>query len=545
MEQTKWWKHSVVYQIYPRSFQDSNGDGIGDIKGIISRLDYLQELGIDVIWLSPVYKSPQDDNGYDISDYYDIHYEFGTLADMEALIDEAGKRGIRIVMDMVVNHSSDEHPWFLEARRDKNSKYHDYYIWRDGEPGQLPNETKASFGGSAWEWDEEAGAYYFHLFSRRQPDLNWENEAMRQDVYRMMNWWLEKGLGGFRLDVIDNIGKVPDEMIRENGPRLHEYIKEMSREAFQKYDIVTVGETWGANVDNAKLYSNPDGSELSMIFQFEHICASHSEEYGKWKQGEKDFVTLKKIFSRWQKALHGCGWNSLFWDNHDLPRAVSAFGDDGKYRVESAKALATFLHGMQGTPYVYEGEELGMTNIHMTDLSEVKDIEARNIYTELKDKGWSHEEIMRSINRTGRDNARTPMQWDDTEHAGFTSGTPWIAVNPNYKTINAKVELADKHSVFHYYKKLIALRKSEAWGELLAEGDYEPFLEDDPDIFLYMRSHGGKKLLVIGNFHGEEKTVALPAKIAKVVLSNYPEPHMWDGWIVLRPYEAMMAEAAG
>ena len=544
MEQTKWWKHSVVYQIYPRSFQDSNGDGIGDIQGIISRLDYLWELGIDVIWLSPVYKSPQDDNGYDISDYYDIHYEFGTLADMEALIDEAGKRGIRIVMDMVLNHSSDEHPWFVEARKDKNSKYHEYYIWRDGEPGQLPNETKASFGGSAWEWDEEAGAYYFHLFSRRQPDLNWENEAMRRDVYRMMNWWLEKGLGGFRLDVIDNIGKVPDEMIRENGPRLHDYIREMSREVFQHYDIVTVGETWGANTDNAKLYSNPDGSELSMIFQFEHICASHSGEYGKWKQGEKDFVALKKIFTRWQKALHGCGWNSLFWDNHDLPRAVSAFGDDGKYRVESAKALATFLHGMQGTPYVYEGEELGMTNIHMTELSEVRDIEARNIYAELQEKGWSHEEIMKAINMTGRDNARTPMQWDDSEHAGFTSGTPWIAVNPNYKTINAKLELVDKNSVFHYYKKLIALRKSEEWGELLAEGDYEPFLEEDPDLFMYLRSYGNKKLLVMGNFHGEERTVALPIKIADIVLSNYPEPHRWDGWIVLRPYEAMMAEVS-
>ena len=542
MKQTKWWKHSVVYQIYPRSFQDSNGDGIGDIPGIISRLDYLRELGIDVIWLSPVYESPQDDNGYDISDYYGIYHEFGSMADMEELIAQAEKRGIRIVMDMVVNHSSDEHAWFLEARKDKNSRYRDYYIWREGEKGQLPNETKASFGGPAWEWDEEAVAYYFHLFSKKQPDLNWENEAMRRDIYRMMRWWLDKGLGVFRLDVIDNIGKVPDAMIRENGPKLHDYIREMSREAFQKYDIVTVGETWGANVDNAKLYSNPDGSELSMIFQFEHICASHSEEYGKWKQEKKDFVRLKKIFTDWQKALHGCGWNSLFWDNHDLPRAVSAFGNDGIYRVESAKALATFLHGMQGTPYIYEGEELGMTNIRLEDLAQVRDIEARNIYEELKEKGWNHQEIMEAINMTGRDNARTPMQWDDTENAGFTAGTPWIGVNPNYREINAAAEMADENSVFHYYKKLIALRKSAEWGDVLAEGTYEPYLEEDGDIFFYVRSLEGKRLLVLGNFSDRERTVELPFGIRKTVLTNYPEIRMEGNTVVIRPYEAVMAE---
>ncbi len=544
MKQTKWWKHSVVYQIYPRSFQDSNGDGIGDIPGIISRLDYLQELGIDVIWLSPVYESPQDDNGYDISDYYGIYHEFGSMADMEELIAQADRRGIKIVMDMVVNHSSDEHAWFLEARKDKNSQYRDYYIWREGEKDRLPNETKSSFGGPAWEWDEAAGAWYFHLFSKKQPDLNWENEAMRQDIYKMMRWWLDKGLGGFRLDVIDNIGKVPDAMIRENGPKLHDYIKEMSREAFQKYDIVTVGETWGANVDNAKQYSNPDGSELSMIFQFEHICASHSEEYGKWKQEKKDFVRLKKIFTRWQKALHGCGWNSLFWDNHDLPRAVSAFGDDGAYRVESAKALATFLHGMQGTPYIYEGEELGMTNVRLEELSQVRDIEARNIYEELKEKGWSHQEIMEAINMTGRDNARTPMQWDDTENAGFTTGTPWIDVNPNYHEINAAAAMADENSVFHYYKKLIALRKSAEWGDVLAEGTYEPYLEEDGDLFLYVRSLEGKRLLILGNFSGKERTVELPFAIRNTVLANYPELRMEGDTVVVRPYEAIMAELA-
>ncbi|MCI9429947.1 MAG: alpha-glucosidase [Lachnospiraceae bacterium] len=542
MKQTKWWKNAVVYQIYPRSFQDSDGDGIGDIPGIISRLDYLKELGIDVIWLSPVYQSPQDDNGYDISDYYAIHPEYGTMEDMDRLIREAEKRGIKIVMDLVVNHSSDEHTWFTEAKKDRSSKYHDYYIWRQGEKGKVPNDLQSSFSGSAWEWNEETEEYYLHLFSRKQPDLNWENPGMRQDIYRMMNWWLEKGLGGFRLDVVDLLGKVPDEKIRENGPRLHEYIREMSRETFQKYDIVTVGETWGANVDNAKLYSNPDGSELSMIFQFEHIVASHSKEYGKWKEAEKDFVTIKKIFTNWQKELHGTGWNSLFWDNHDLPRAVSAFGNDGAYREESAKMLATFLHGFQGTPYIYEGEELGMTNVHMEDLSQVRDIEARNKYKELKKEGWSHEEIMASINHIGRDNARTPMQWDDTENAGFTTGTPWIGVNPNYGEINARAELADETSVFHYYKNLISLRKSQEWGEVLTEGDYTPWLEEDEDIFLYIRSLHGKKLLVLGNFHDKERKIALPVKIKTVLLKNYAEIQLQGDEISLRPYEALMAE---
>ena len=542
MKQTKWWKNAVVYQIYPRSFQDSDGDGIGDIPGIISRLGYLKELGIDVIWLSPVYQSPQDDNGYDISDYYAIHPEYGTMEDMDRLIREAEKRGIKIVMDLVVNHSSDEHTWFTEAKKDRSSKYHDYYIWRQGEKGKVPNDLQSSFSGSAWEWNEETEEYYLHLFSRKQPDLNWENPGMRQDIYRMMNWWLEKGLGGFRLDVVDLLGKVPDEKIRENGPRLHEYIREMSRETFQKYDIVTVGETWGANVDNAKLYSNPDGSELSMIFQFEHIVASHSKEYGKWKEAEKDFVTIKKIFTNWQKELHGTGWNSLFWDNHDLPRAVSAFGNDGAYREESAKMLATFLHGFQGTPYIYEGEELGMTNVHMEDLSQVRDIEARNKYKELKKEGWSHEEIMASINHIGRDNARTPMQWDDTENAGFTTGTPWIGVNPNYGEINARAELADETSVFHYYKNLISLRKSQEWGEVLTEGDYTPWLEEDEDIFLYIRSLHGKKLLVLDNFHDKERKIALPVKIKTVLLKNYAEIQLQGDEISLRPYEALMAE---
>lgn len=542
MEQTKWWKNAVVYQIYPRSFQDSNGDGIGDIPGIISRLDYLHELGVNVIWLSPVYESPQDDNGYDISNYYSIFHEFGTMEDMDELIREAGKKGIKIVMDLVANHSSDEHPWFVEARKSRDNAYRDYYIWRDGEEGQPPNELRSTFSGSAWEWDAETNAYYLHLYSKKQPDLNWENLDMRRDMYKMINWWLEKGIGGFRLDVIDTIGKVPDKMITNNGPKLHEYIQEMSRETFQKYDVMTVGETWGATVDNAKQYSNPDGSEFSMVFHFQHICSSWTTEYGKWRQEKKDFVKIKKIFSMWQKELRGKGWNSLFWDNHDLPRAVSNFGNDGLYRVESAKALATFLHGLQGTPYIYQGEELGMTNFPMKELSEVRDIESLNIYQDLKKAGWSHEQIMASISATGRDNARTPMQWDDTENAGFTTGTPWIGVNPNYRAINVKAALSDKNSIFHYYQKLIALRKSQEWRDVFIEGTYSPFLEDDSDIFAYTREWNRKRLLVFGNFHNAERVVDAPDRIIQVLLANYHSPQINGVQVTLRPYEAFIAE---
>lgn len=542
MAQTQWWKNAVVYQVYPRSFQDSNGDGLGDIPGIIRRLDYLQTLGIDVIWLSPVYESPQDDNGYDISDYRGIFREFGTMEDMETLIREAKARGIKIVMDLVANHTSDEHPWFLESRSSRDSRYRDYYIWRDGNLDTPPNDLKSCFGGSAWEWDDEAGSWYLHLFSRKQPDLNWENPQMRRDMYDMINWWLDKGIGGFRLDVIDTIGKEPDRLITGNGPKLHDYIREMSAATFQNHDVMTVGETWSATVDNAKLYSNPDGSELSMIFQFQHIQVGWSAEFGKWKQEKKDFVKIKKIFSTWQRELRGKGWNSLFWDNHDLPRAVSSFGEDGQYRVESAKALATFLHGLQGTPYIYQGEELGMTNIAFREASEVQDIESRNFYQEMGNAGWSHEERMAAINLTGRDNARTPMQWDDSPNAGFTTGTPWIRVNPNYLRINAAGELADENSVFHYYRKLIALRKSPEWGPVLVEGDYTPFLEEDPDIFAYIRAHLGKRLLVLGNFHPIVRTVLVPEVVRNVLLSNYPEPQIQNRTVTLRPCEAFLAE---
>ena len=433
-----WWKSAVVYQIYPKSFQDSNGDGIGDIRGIISRLDYLADLGIDAVWISPVYCSPQDDNGYDISDYQDIDPMFGTLADMEELIAEAKKRNIRIIMDLVLNHTSDEHRWFLEAKKGRENPYHDYYVWKDGEEGRLPNDMKAAFGGPAWEWVPELKQYYFHQFSVKQPDLNWENPKVRREIYDMILWWMEKGVGGFRLDVIDQIAKEPDRGITGNGPRLHEFLREMSRETFQKGDLITVGEAWGANTDNAKLYSNPDGSEFSMVFQFEHMVMDQQPGKEKWDLAPLPFVKMKQCMAKWQNELYGTGWNSLFMDNHDLPRIVSRWGDDRKYRKESAKMLATILHGMQGTPYIYQGEELGMTNVKFENITHYRDIETLNLYRERLEKGYSREEVMRSIYAKSRDNARTPMQWNAEESAGFTVGTPWIEVNPNYVEINAE-----------------------------------------------------------------------------------------------------------
>ena len=424
----QWWHSSVVYQIYPRSFKDSNGDGIGDINGIREKLDYLKELGIDVIWLSPVYKSPNDDNGYDISDYCDIMDEFGTMEDMDNLLKEANERGIKILMDLVVNHTSDEHKWFIEAKKSKDNEYRDYYIWRDSVDGNEPNDLGSTFSGSAWQYDETTGQYYLHLFSKKQPDLNWENGKVRNEVYKMMNFWVDKGIGGFRMDVIDLIGKVPDEMITGNGPKLHEYLQEMNKAALEGKDLLTVGETWGATPDVAKLYSNPERKELSMVFQFEHIGLDQIEGKEKWDVKSLELLDLKKVLSKWQTELEGQGWNSLFWNNHDLPRIVSRWGNDKEYRIESAKMLATLLHGMKGTPYIYQGEELGMTNVRFDDINDYNDIESLNMYKDRLSKGYSHNEIMESIYAKGRDNARTPMQWDDSENAGFTTGTPWLAV---------------------------------------------------------------------------------------------------------------------
>ena len=530
-----WWKNAVIYQIYPRSFQDSNGDGVGDLRGIIQRMGYLGELGIDAIWLSPVFKSPQVDNGYDISDYQDIDATFGCVDDMEELIAEAKKYDIRIIMDLVLNHTSNKHRWFEEAKKSKDNPYHDYYVWRDGEEGTPPNDMKAVFGGSAWEWVPEIKQYYFHQFTPEQPDLNWDNPQVRRELYDMILWWMDKGVGGFRLDVIDQIAKEPDKRITINGPKLHEYIRELSKETFQKGDMITVGEAWGADTELAKLYSNPDGCEFSMVFQFEHIGLDQQEGKEKWDLAPLPFLKLKEIMARWQKELYNCGWNSLFWNNHDLPRIVSRWGNDSEYRVESAKMLARLLHGMQGAPYIYQGEERGMTNVRY-EIGDYRDVEIHNVYKERMEAGYTEKEVMHSIHVKGRDNARTPMQWDDTENAGFTDGTPWIKVNDNYKEINAKKQINDPDSIFSCYKKLIQLRKKYS---VLVDGNFTLLLEKDENIFAYQRENSEQTLVVICNFYG--KTIQMPleekCKDMKLLLGNYEET---DDMSVLRPYEARM-----
>ena len=535
----QWWHSSVVYQIYPRSFNDSNGDGIGDINGIREKLDYLKELGIDVIWLSPVYKSPNDDNGYDISDYCDIMDEFGTMEDMDNLLKEANEKGIKILMDLVVNHTSDEHKWFIEAKKSKNNEYRDYYIWRDPVDGHEPNDLGSTFSGSAWQYDETTGQYYLHLFSKKQPDLNWENEKVRNEVYKMMNFWVDKGIGGFRMDVIDLIGKFPDEMVTGNGPKLHDYLQEMNKAALEGNDLLTVGETWGATPEVAKLYSNPERKELSMVFQFEHIGLDQIEGKEKWDLKKLELLDLKKVLSKWQTELEGQGWNSLFWNNHDLPRIVSRWGNDKEYRVESAKMLATLLHGMKGTPYIYQGEELGMTNVRFEDINEYNDIESLNMYKDRLSKGYTHDEIMESIYAKGRDNARTPMQWDSTENAGFTTGKPWLAVNRNYDYINAKQCLEDENSIFHHYRKLIDIRKNN---DTIIYGDYNLLCPEDKNIFAYTRELNGDKLLVVCNFYDDEVTFSFEDDFnhVDILLSNYKDSSKLIEKLSLRPYEAIM-----
>lgn len=488
-----WWQKTVVYQIYPRSFMDANGDGVGDLQGIISKLDYLEKLGIGAIWLSPVYQSPMDDNGYDISDYQAIADVFGTMSDMDELLLEAKKRNIQIVMDLVVNHTSDEHKWFVEARKSKDNGYRDYYIWADE-----PNGLQSTFSGSAWEFDEESGQYFLHLFSKRQPDLNWENPQVHQEVYDMMNFWIDKGIGGFRMDVIDLIGKEIDQEITGNGPKLHEYLHEMNQATFGQKNLLTVGETWGATPEIAELYSDPKRQELSMVFQFEHITNAYLDEGEKWDKKEFSVSKLKEILAKWQ-ALEK-GWNSLFWNNHDLPRIVSNWGNDGKYRLKSAKAFAILLHLMKGTPYIYQGEELGMKNYPFESIEEVNDIESRNMFAERLAAGHSENEIMDSIRRVGRDNARTPMQWTAGENAGFTDGKPWLAVNPNHEEINADQAMSDPDSVFYTYQKLIELRKQHDW---VIYGDFK-LIDSEADVFAYLRTYKGKKYLVVANLSDEE-----------------------------------------
>ena len=528
-----WWEKAVFYQIYPKSFQDTNADGIGDLRGIISRLDYLQELGIDGIWMSPVCASPQVDNGYDISDYCAIDPMFGTMEDMEELIREAKKRGISIILDLVLNHCSNRHRWFLEAIKGRDNPYHDYFVWRDGDGITPPNDMRATFGGSAWTWVPQVGRWYFHQFAVEQPDLNWDNPNLRRDLYASIRFWVEKGVEGFRLDVIDQIAKEPDQYITGNGPRLHEFLRELSAEAFVEEGIVSVGEAWGATTERAKLYSAPDCSELSMVFQFEHICLDNQPGCDKWDMIPLPLPALKDCYRRWQQELHGKGWNSLFMNNHDLPRIVSRWGNDGQYRVESAKMLATMLHGMEGTPYIFQGEELGMTNIRL-ELEQYVDIEIHNLYRERIAKGYSHEEIMRSIWARGRDNARTPMQWSDAPNGGFTTGNPWLPVNGNYTVINAEAAQADPDSVFAYYQKLIRLRKTMP---VISSGSFTLLCPEDEKIFAYTRDYENGHLMVVCNFTGEYLDFELPEAYhgSQLLISNYSEDAPG-----LRPYEAAM-----
>lgn len=533
-----WWKKAVVYQVYPKSFNDTTGSGVGDLAGITEKLDYLKELGITVIWLSPVYESPGDDNGYDISDYEQIDPAFGTMGDMEQLIAEAKKRGIYIVMDLVVNHTSDEHEWFEEAKSSRDNPYRDYYIWRDPVDGGVPNDLQSTFGGSAWEYSEETGQYYLHLFSKKQPDLNWENPAMRQDVYQMMNFWLDKGIGGFRLDVIDLIGKQPDQLVTADGPKLHDYLQEMNEATFGHQDVLTVGETWSATVQNAKQYSNPDGSELSMVFQFEHILLDQQDDGEKWDLKPLNLVDLKRTLAKWQTELGDEGWNSLFWNNHDTPRIVSRWGNDEEYRQESAKLFAILLHLMKGTPYIYQGEEIGMTNYEMASLDDIYDIESINMYHERLASGYSEAEILTSINAKGRDHARTPMQWrGDQAHAGFTAGQPWIPVNDNFTEINVAQNLAEKDSVFATYQQLIQYRRDH---DIVVKGDFQLLYPDHPAVFAYKRQWQDDAFVVLANVSEEEQTVDVAElSLNDVIINNYDEVTVRDGQLTLEPYQAI------
>ena len=552
----RWWKESVVYQIYPRSFCDSNGDGIGDLNGITGKLDYLKELGIDVIWLSPVYKSPNDDNGYDISDYQAIMDEFGTMEDFDRMLATAHEKGIKIMMDLVVNHTSDEHKWFIESRKSTDNPYRDYYIWRPAkEDGSLPNNWGSCFSGPAWEYDKTTDMYFLHLFSKKQPDLNWDNPAVRQDVFDMMNWWLKKGVDGFRMDVISLISKEPGLPDKEpgingyatfnvsaNGPHVHEYLQEMRQKALNNADTITVGECSGVTLEEAKKYARSDEKELNMVFQFEHMDVDSDEKAGKWTTRKMDLRNLKKILTRWQKGLQDIAWNSLYWENHDQPRSVSRFGNDSdEYREISAKMLATCIHMMQGTPYVYQGEELGMTNCPFNTLDNFRDLESINAFHELTEQGkMTEEDMIAAIGYKGRDNARTPMQWDDSAYAGFSTTNPWIMVNPNYTKINAKDQINREDSVFKYYQKLIKLRHES---ELIVYGTYDLILDDDKDIYAYIRTLGDEKLIVYCNFSENTREVELPEEFTngKVLISNYIDAKV-NHKITLRPYEAIVIQ---
>ncbi|CYV57387.1 glycoside hydrolase family 13 protein [Streptococcus suis] len=532
IQKTDWWKKSVIYQIYPRSFQDSNGDGVGDIRGIISRLDYLHELGIDAIWLSPVYQSPMDDNGYDISDYQGIAPEFGTMEDMEELIAEGHKRNIKIIMDLVLNHTSDEHFWFQEALKGPDNPYYDYYVWADE-----PNELRSTFSGSAWEYVPHLNKYYLHQFSVKQPDLNWKNPALKQEIWDMINFWIEKGVGGFRLDVIDLIGKEPEKLITADGPTLHPLIQELNEKTFGAYDLVTVGETWSANPENAQLYSHPDRKEFSMIFQFEHVGLDQQEGKEKWDLAPLDPARLHNVLSKWQTELVGKGWNSLFWNNHDLPRAISRFGDDRPaFRELSGKMLAIYLHFMSGTPYIYQGEEIGMINTPITDISQADDIETRRMYAERIENGFTKEELITSINAKGRDNARRPMQWTGAVGAGFSTGQAWLALGVTVKDINVEKALANKQSLFYTYQKLIALRKEYP---CMSEGKYEVMETGNSSVMAYRKYDEQDDFIILVNFSSQEQAYTIAVEEYSIFMNNYENEEVINKGM-LRPFEAIV-----
>ncbi|MED3794904.1 alpha,alpha-phosphotrehalase [Niallia alba] len=556
MEQA-WWQKAVVYQIYPKSFQDTTGNGVGDIQGIIKRLDYLKELGVDVLWLTPIYASPQKDNGYDISDYYSIHHEYGKMEDFDQLLKEAHQKGLKIIMDIVVNHTSTEHEWFKQAASSKDNPYRDFYIWKDGkEDGREPTNWQSKFGGNAWQYDEKTGQYYLHLFDVTQADLNWENEKLRDEIYKMMQFWFEKGVDGFRLDVINLISKnqaFPDDdgsvapgdgrKFYTDGPRVHEFIHEMNQEVFSKYDSMTVGEMSSTTLEHCIKYTKPERNELSMTFNFHHLKVDYPNGE-KWEIGEMDFHALKQILSNWQIGMNkGEGWNALFWCNHDQPRIVSRYGNDGKYHKESAKMLATTIHMMQGTPYIYQGEELGMTDPKFTSIDQYRDVESLNMYNILQANGKPEEEILEILRRKSRDNSRTPVQWNGEKNAGFTEGTPWIETAQNYKVLNAENALKNKDSVFYHYQNLIKLRKEY---DIITDGDYELLAPDDDKIFAYLRSTDKEKLLVVNNFYEEEAEFKLPEHIdmtgltSEILLSNYSNSAFFGESMKLRPYESII-----
>ena len=532
---TPWWKKAVVYQVYPKSFQDSNGDGIGDLKGITFRLDYLKKLGIDAIWLSPVYQSPQVDNGYDISDYEAIDPQYGTMADMDELISEAKKRGIRIIMDLVVNHTSDQHKWFIEARKSKDNPYRDYYIWRDPVEGHEPNELKSAFSGSAWKLDEKTGQYYLHFFADQQPDLNWKNPILRQKIYDMMNFWIDKGIGGFLMDVIELIGKDPDKLIRENGPMLHPYLQEMNKKTFGSKNLMTVGETWNSTPKIAEEYSDPGRHELSMVFQFENQSLDQQAGKEKWDLRPLNLGELKKVLVKWQTDIYfNHAWNSLFWENHDIPRVISRWGNDQEYRIQSAKMFAIILHLMHGTPYIYNGEEIGMTNYPVKSIDEVSDIESINMYNERLKAGYDTQSLIHAINVKGRDNARTPIQWNNAKNAGFTTGTPWLHVNPNYHQINVEAALKDPNSIFYTYQKLIKLRHNNP---SVVDGDFELVKGTVEAVLAYYRKLKDTKWLIVANLSGQKQHFSSTDKVTDQIINNYTD-HSNLTNLTLKPYEA-------